>query len=1553
MKVRKKVWSILLTLSMLCSMQMPAAASEARDASLEDASLLVHYEFQDGGEDSSGNGNDAVIGEGVTVQDGVASLPGGTKDSSAYITLPTGMFDRQDELTISMWLKDLDPRESWLGAFFFGSPANANHVPPNYYYFVPCEKDAETLKSVFTDSVNETSPNSTEKGVAKSVKTAEYFGIWTHYAIVLQPGSMTCYINGQEVGEASLSRRVSDFGTGLESYIGKSNYLSDPIYEGDFRDFRVYTDVLGADQIEEVMLDGMEPSQLLEMAAQDLTIPGLVNNATSSHLTLPSKTFFDRVDVSWTSSDETIMDSTGQIQDIREEQTVELTATLSYEGAVKTRTFRIQVWPIGSVPYSMHIDGDHVTKQLSENLYGLFYEDINSAADGGLYPEMVKNYSFENAHVEAGDTSSSYFKENGYRTVADYDLHWEVAPSASFTVRSQGSLNENNTHYARISGNATMTNGGFAPMSDPNGAAMAVKPVNQEERTGTYTFSVYAKADSGYPGNLRVKLTDAQGHAITDEQTISLDADGTWKKVSAQLTSTVSQNTKGKLVLTIEGAEANDALCLDMVSVVPHDSYGYGNKNYAYGVGIRKDLLDLMMDLNPKFMRFPGGCIVEGFNWEGYYDWRDSIGPLEERKANTNRWENWGPKDHSWGYMQSYGFGYHEMLTLCEDYGMEAFPILNAGLLCQYETKNVDAKTGEELQEFIDMATDLLDYCWGDADANEWAKKRAENGHPEPFDLKYLGIGNENFQAKYFDNLDVIKEAVEDYAAEHYPDRELNIISSAGPTSDGADLEYAYDRLAQTMPGETLVDEHYYQSESFMYNQSDRYDYYQRTDQGGSDVFVGEYAVKNDNKYNTALAEAAYITGLERNADVVKHISYAPLLYKVGNQCWAHDLIYFDEFDTAKSTNYYVQQMFGQNYGTELIGTELKAAGKDYSNYGSPIIGTSDSEGYIDKVTIYGENGEVLLEDDFNDLSGGWERFQTGLDSSAGCQFEVRDGKLYFTGTSGVNLLYLPQAVEEKWSNYRIEVEGAVKTFGSNGFIVGAGYENQYYWYHMGKDGNNGTYMEVTRPNRGESSLTRKVLGNNFANKRYNQGQLVKIQNQDPMDITFNFGVDGKLEGSYTSQAIAAKDTGKYDFSSDLNQYQTDIYQVVNKDDSYVYVKLVNPDGNAKDMQLTFENLDIAQDASAEITMLTGDLNTANAIGNEVIVPEESSQKIVDNQLIYQLPGYSVNVIRIPLAKGQADKGQLSDLVQEARERKEADYTAQSWEVFEEALEKAERVLADEHAAQADVDEAFRALQEAMDALTPVSITETVTVKYQAGQGGRIGGMTVQTIAKGGTTLQVVAVPEEGYEFLRWDDGKTQAARTDQNVTEDKTYTALFSKKQVQEPADDEKNQPAVPVSVKLSQKKVKMGVREKVQLTAAVSPAGASQKVTWKSSKKSVVSVSRNGKLTAKKAGKALITATTENGKTVRCQVTVKKAPKKIIPKVKTKTLKRGKTFQIKTSLLPKNAASYKLRFTSSKKAVASVSANGKVKARKKGRAVITVRTYNGKKAKIQIQVK
>ncbi len=1327
----KKVTSFILSAALVMGLCQPMGSVKAEDNLLAGTELLAHYEFQDGGKDSSGNNNNATIGSGVTVKDGVASLPGGDKSGSQYITLPEGMFDKQDTLTITMWLKDNDPRENWLAAFFFGSKNSSKGTPANYYYFVPCEKQHNTLKLVMTNSLNEDNPSSTEKGFRESENTESYVGKWTHYAIVIQPTSLECYINGDYIGKQEVARKVSDFGTGLQSYIGKSNY-DDPLYKGDFKDFRVYKNALDEAQIRQI-------SGIKESAAQ----------------------------------------------------------------------------------YSMTIDGNNVTKKLSENLYGLFFEDINSSADGGLYPEMVKNYSFENAYMQPGNKNGDYFKQNGYETVGNYKLHWVASPEENFALNTEGaegtsdSLNETNPHCAVITGNITLENGGFAPQDSPNSAAMPVKPYDAAKQAGIYTFSVFAKAPQGYKGKLKVKLADSSNSNITDEQEIDLNADGKWKKVSADLTSKVSVNTKGKLVLSVEGAGTGDELFLDMVSVVPHDSYGYGNQNYAYGVGVRKDLVDLMMDLNPKFMRFPGGCIVEGFNWEGLYDWRDSVGPLEERRSNTNRWENFGNNNgRTWGYMQSYGFGYHELLSLCEDFGMEPFPILSAGLLCQYETKDVDAKTGEGLQEFIDMATQLLDYCWGDANTNEWAEKRAQNGHQQPFNLKYLGIGNENAFAKYFDNFDVIKEAVEAYAKQNYPGHELHIISSAGPTSNsnpGGDgyfsrsLEYAYDRLAQTMPGETLVDEHYYESESFMYNYSDRYDYYQRTDQGGSDIFVGEYAVRGANKYYTALAEACYITGLERNADVVTNISYAPLLYKVGNGSWDHDLIYFDEFNTAKSTNYYVQKMFSNNYGSDLIGTELQSADKDYSHYGSPILGMSSAEGYIDKITVYDKDGKVLLEDDFNDESTGWATF--GSQGSNG--FYVQNGRLNFSGTDGINALYLSRAVEEKWTDFQVKVEGAVKTSGSGGFVIGAGYDEQYYWYHIGAEGAD---MEVTRQQRGSTDLVTKKLGNNYANKHFNTQNLTAIQTNDAMAISFNYGVNGKLEANYTSAAVSNADTAKYDFSSALHQYQTDIYQVVNKDDKNVYIKLVNADRQRKSIQLNFKNLNVG--SKAEITRLTGSANDANAIGNEVVSPVTAMQDIKDNQLTYQLLGSSVNVIRVPLSQGSVTptpQPQPKPQPQPGQEQK-----------------------------------------------SPTDVTLNVGKAITIGQGEKV---TLKATVKPAGVSQAVAWTTSKKSVVAVQNGKITGKKPGKSVIMAKTPNGKLKKCTV-----TVKKKPSK-ITIKTKQKNLKKGKTYRIKVKFPKNTY--SYKLTYSSSKRKIATVSKTGVVKAKKKGKAVITVKTYNGK--KAKVTIK----------------------------------------------------------------------------------
>ena len=400
--------------------------------------------------------------------------------------------------------------------------------------------------------------------------------------------------------------------------------------------------------------------------------------------------------------------------------------------------------------------------------------------------------------------------------------------------------------------------------------------------------------------------------------------------------------------LTFEGAGAADVMYIDMVSLIPTDGYGYGNKNYSYGAGLRKDLVEKLQELKPSFIRFPGGCVIEGsYGADGYYNWEDSVGPLEQRRAIGSYWGspwksvNYGTAQENYGYMMSYQFGYHEILTLCEDLGAQAFPILSAGIFCQFtEAANVSA-SGEQLKPFADHATHLIDYCWGDPNSSdttqaEWAKKRVENGHAKPFDLNYVGIGNENWEepsqgVSYYANFKWIKDYVEKYVKEHYPGRKINLISSAGPFYSSRPA--AWEWVNSTMPGETLVDEHYYinyagDKDNTLLNEDYVYDSYKRLDEGGSNVFIGEYAghltSTTENVLDTAISEAAYMTGIERNGDIVRHASYAPLFEREGCRDWDYNLIKFNAFESYGTPSYYVQTMYSNNYGKHIIDTTLE-----------------------------------------------------------------------------------------------------------------------------------------------------------------------------------------------------------------------------------------------------------------------------------------------------------------------------------------------------------------------------------------------------------------------------------------------------------------------------------------------------------------------------------------------------------------------------------------------------------------------------------------------------
>ena len=873
--------------------------------------------------DISGHGNDAVVcGSGVTASDNVITLPGGDYGSSAgYVELPQGMFDGQNQLTLSMWIKN-DMGSAWTSAFFFGKDTES------YFMINPKNPTSDTAKVCITWSG---SGGETGLSPGSNISDGPVTGSsWTHYTAVITENSITGYINGEKYNTYTLSRKISDMGTGLYSFIGRSFY-PDPFFKGSVKAVSVYNRSMDDKQVGELYTEGLTDTEILQSVSEALNIPEVKDNVLSTgmydSLTLNSSVLGNLVTINWESSDESVIGTDGKVKAPAANKTVKLTAVLKINDTTLRKEFNILVLSKDETAYEMTVDVKNKGVDISQELFGLFYEDINSAGDGGLSPEMVKNNSFENYYDVATPNEVAHGNQSTWK------WSWNSSNSSNFVVEQKDGLNEKNTNYAKITGNMSLTNNGFAEIYDSSAAAMPIVKGN------SFDFSMFMKADSSYAGSVKVKVVNASGTAITDEKQLTLVKDGTWQKVSTTLTGNSTE--KGKIVLTFENAKTSDVMYIDMVSLIPQDSYGYGNKNYAYGAGIRKDLVERLKALKPSFIRFPGGCVVEGDSGKNsFYNWENSVGPLEERKATANYW---GKQEYfydtldnlKYGYMMSYEFGYHEILTLCEDLGAEAFPILSAGIYCQFKD-SAQAASGKELDKFAKYATDLLDYCWGDPDSSDvqqayWAKKRVENGHTEPFELHYMGIGNENWNdssrgVNYFDNFEYIKNIIDAYGKKNYPERyaDFTLISSTGPYAEGSMMDDAWNWINSSMPGETLVDEHYYMGLSWMLDNTHRYDSYKRLKDGGSDVFVGEYAVNSSiNTLEAAIGEAAYITGLERNADIVRHASYAPLLQKVGAANWSPNLIYFDEYETMGTPNYYVQYMYSNNYGSTIVNTAL------------------------------------------------------------------------------------------------------------------------------------------------------------------------------------------------------------------------------------------------------------------------------------------------------------------------------------------------------------------------------------------------------------------------------------------------------------------------------------------------------------------------------------------------------------------------------------------------------------------------------------------------------
>lgn len=651
----------------------------------------------------------------------------------------------------------------------------------------------------------------------------------------------------------------------------------------------------------------------------------------------------------------------------------------------------------------LNISANDNAYNISDKLYGLFIEDISYACDGGLVSNLVNNNSFE---YEFNKTSAWKFD------------NLEVSTDDSSTP-----LNKNNTTYATINvnGNGSITNIGYPEMYEYKTYTREDKKAQTADMgfkaNETYEFSCYIN-NKDFKGSVYVYLDSPKNKINVTELDISR-CGNVWSKLSAPLPAVAQED--GALTIEFKGT---GTVCLDFVSLVPKKSYGFGKNEWKYTT-LRSDLYESLKRLNPGFVRFPGGCLAEGDSLSKLYDWKATIGPTEERVQSYNLWKD----DFGRDYINTNAMGYHEYFQLCSELNAAPIPVLNAGLICQgrsgyddhavayikstmtdkqwedYMTNvrnmpedNLDWRNGftdhikslninskddwenyldtialrpgtDEWNAYVQDILDLIEYANGDATTTYWGALRAANGSEKPFNLKYIGIGNENWGEIYERNF----KALYDEVKAVYP--EITIVSSSGAWLDGEAFEQNWKWINSDFR-DTVVDEHYYTREGYLFDHTDRYDNYDRS---GAHVFVGEYAATSDgtgtlqtksNMYE-AIEEASYLTGIERNGDVVDMISYAPTFAKLNSQCWDINLIWFDSQEVVLTPSYYTQQLFANNYGTKYIESRFDN-GEAIKNgiYESVTVDENSQVLYVKLVNSTGEKTSVDVNlSDFGNIN--------------------------------------------------------------------------------------------------------------------------------------------------------------------------------------------------------------------------------------------------------------------------------------------------------------------------------------------------------------------------------------------------------------------------------------------------------------------------------------------------------------------------------------------------------------------------------------------------------
>jgi len=782
----------------------------------------------------------------------------------------------------------------------------------------------------------------------------------------------------------------------------------------------------------------------------------------------------------------------------------------------------------------INIDCRKATGPLSPHLYGLFFEDINFAADGGLYAELVQNRSFEYFAVEGTDPlGRQYHPLYAWSKVERGDARCELA------VESAAPLNANNTNYLKIAiaepgGAAGVANDGFDGIRLDAGAK--------------YDVSFYART-TDWSGSRKIRVTlELEDRTMCG--TAVFDGVGeAWRKFEGVLTSSRTTDN-ARLLVTTEG---RGNLCLDMISLFPQDTFN-GRKN-----GLRKDLGQTLKDLNPKFLRFPGGCIAHGSGLDNAYRWKESVGDVAERTPNWNRW----------GYHQTLGLGYYEYFLLCEDIGATALPVLPVGVSCGFNDP-YQVVPMDELQEWTQDALDLIEFANGPV-TSQWGGLRAKMGHPEPFGLQFICLGNEEHdRPEMRERFPYFVQAVR----KAHPEIEIIGTSGLGPEIPLYGMMEELDVYSS--------DEHYYMSPLWYLANQDRFDTFNRQ---APKIFVGEYASGGNTLFN-AVAEAAYLTGIERNGDLVDMACYAPLFANVDHTQWDTDLIYFDKRTVVKTPNYYVQQLFARNKGDVSLAYTLQERDVTPPSTlsGAVGVGTWMTAIEVEKVAV---NGRNLDPAEWRVVSG---------------DFRTRDGHYVQLNTNSDPAISLsPESFDGDVVTYTVR---ARKTAGREGFLIvfGAKDDRHTYWWNLGGWDNTRHAIEL------DEDGSRTIL------------------TETPGSIEDNAWYDMKVELSPGRVRCSLNGALVHDYAFPPNSISLSPTRDTRSGE--IIVKLVNPGPESVGAQINLEGLERV-DPAGKLLILSGDRNAENSVQDPDVVRTQTRSIEVGRKFQYTLPPTSVQFIRI------------------------------------------------------------------------------------------------------------------------------------------------------------------------------------------------------------------------------------------------------------------------------------------------------------------------------------